>query len=218
IGGDLNLPQADWNGDAEKTRGFQALANKLLWDNGYTQVVGGPTRGDALLDIYLLRPENSLTSCNIVPGISDHSGVVLEVEWDGICRQPKMERIVPLYHKTDVLGLQTFLRKKFALWTGNGSCVDEIWGSYKNIIFEGMKRFVPHKSLSKNPDPEYYNRDVKRLKVKVRRVYNKRKLGDHYKEGLKRLSKELLLAKRKAQETFLCSVLQNEGNCWAEFF
>jgi hypothetical protein len=78
-----------------------------------------------------------------------------------------------------------------------------------------MKRFVPHKSLSKNPDPEYYNRDVKRLKVKVRRVY-KKKLGDHYQEELNRLSKELLVAKRKAQET-LCSVLQNEGNCWAVF-
>jgi hypothetical protein len=49
-------------------------------------------------------------------------------------------------------------------------------------------------------------------------VYNKRKLGDHYQEELKRLSKELLVAKRKAQEIFLCSVLQNEGNCWAEFF
>jgi hypothetical protein len=24
IGGDLNLPQADWNGDVEKTSGFQA--------------------------------------------------------------------------------------------------------------------------------------------------------------------------------------------------
>jgi hypothetical protein len=56
------------------------------------------------------------------------------------------------------------------------------------------------------------------LKVKVRRVYNKRKLGDHYQEELKRLSKELLVAKRKARETFLSSVLQNDGNWWAEFF
>jgi hypothetical protein len=41
------------------------------------------------------------------------------------------------------------------------------------------------------------------LKVKVRRVYNKRKFGRHYQKELKRLSKELLVAKRKAQETFL---------------
>jgi hypothetical protein len=35
IGGDLNLPQAVWNGDAEKASGFQALVNNLVWDNGY---------------------------------------------------------------------------------------------------------------------------------------------------------------------------------------
>jgi hypothetical protein len=105
------------------------LVNKVLWDNGYTQVVSSPTRGDALLDIYLLRPDNSLTSFIIVPGISDHSGVLLEAEWSEICRQPKMERTVPLYHKTDVLGLQTFLWEKFTLWAGNGSCIEQIWKS-----------------------------------------------------------------------------------------
>jgi hypothetical protein len=64
--------------------GFQAFVNKVVWDNGYNQVVSGPTRGDALLDIYLLRPDNSLTSCNIAPGINDHNGVLLEAEWDEI--------------------------------------------------------------------------------------------------------------------------------------
>jgi hypothetical protein len=38
-----------------------------------------------------------------------------------------------------------------------------------------------------NPDPEY-NKEVKRLKVKVRRAYNRRKLGEHYQAELKRLS------------------------------
>jgi hypothetical protein len=75
IGGDLNLPQAGRNGDAEKASGFQAFVNSLVWNNGYTQVVSGPTRGDTMLDIYLLKPESSLVSCNIVPGISDHNGV-----------------------------------------------------------------------------------------------------------------------------------------------
>jgi len=35
---------------------------------------------------------------------------------------------------------------------------------------------------------------------------------------LKRLSKELLAAKKTAQETFLRSVLRNEGNCLSEFY
>jgi hypothetical protein len=96
--------------------------------------------------------------------------------------------------------------------------VEEIWNSYKDIIFEGIKRYVPKKkSVSKNPDPEYYNREVKRLKVKVRKAYNKRQFGQHYQADLNRLSSELLVAKKKTQETFLRSILQNEGRCWTEF-
>jgi hypothetical protein len=71
--------------------------------------------------------------------------------------------------------------------------------------------------LNKNPDSEYYNKEVKRLKVKVRKMYNKRKFGQPCQTELKRLSKELLVAKKKTQETFLRSVSQNGGRCWTEF-
>jgi hypothetical protein len=40
-----------------------------------------------------------------------------------------------------------------------------------------MNVFVPHKMLRKNADPEYYNRKVKSLKIKVRKAYNRRILG-----------------------------------------
>jgi hypothetical protein len=61
-----------------------------------------------------------------------------------------------VYHKTDVAGLQAFLRDKFNLWADNGRCVEEIWKYFKDIIFEGIKRYIPQNILSKNPDPEYY--------------------------------------------------------------
>ena len=32
-----------------------------------------------------------------------------------------------------------------------------------------MERFVPHKTLRKNSDPEYYNKEIKRLKSKARK-------------------------------------------------
>jgi len=76
-GGDLNLPYADWNGNAGENSGTQALINSLVWENGYSQVIDGPTRGDALLDVYLVRPELSLTSSGIVQWVSDSgSGMV----------------------------------------------------------------------------------------------------------------------------------------------
>jgi hypothetical protein len=59
---------------------------------------------------------------------------------------------------------------------------------------------------------------VKQLEIKVRRAYNRRKLGENYQAELKKLSKKLLTAKRNAQETFLSSVLQNERKSWTEFY
>ena len=122
-----------------------------------------------------------------------------------------------MYHKTNVQGLQNFLRDKLPTWANNGGCVEDIWKNF-DIIFEGIKSFVLHKILKPNPDPEYYNKEVRRLKVKVRRAYSKRKLGDHYQEELRKLSKKLLTAKREAQETFLSSILQDEGKFWSEFY
>ena len=49
-------------------------------------------------------------------------------------------------------------------------------------------------------------------------MQTERKFGQHYKAELKRLSKELLVARKKVQETVILSVLQNEGRCWTELY
>jgi hypothetical protein len=89
-----------------------------------------------------------------------------------------------------VLGLQNVFRDKLPTWANNDSCVEDIRKIFKDIVFERNERFVPHKILKPNPDPEYYNKEVKRLKIKVRRAYNRRKLGEHYQAELKGLSKK----------------------------
>ena len=48
--------------------GTQALINSLVWENGYSQVTDSPNRGDALLDVYLIRPESSYISSGRVQG------------------------------------------------------------------------------------------------------------------------------------------------------
>jgi hypothetical protein len=65
IGGDINLPYADWKGNLAVTRGGQTFINRSVWGNGYSQVVNGATRGDASLDVYLVPPESFVNSCNI---------------------------------------------------------------------------------------------------------------------------------------------------------
>jgi hypothetical protein len=58
-----------------------------------------------------------------------------------------------VYHKADTMSLQTLLRSIFAIWVGNGGCVEEVWNNFKSIIFQGIERFIPHKILRKNADP-----------------------------------------------------------------
>jgi len=99
-----------------------------------------------------------------------------------------------------------------------GSRVEEIWNNFKNIVYESIERFVPHKILRKNSDPEYYNKEIKRLKSKVRKAYNRRKLGICYIEEMKQLTMQLLAAKKSEQEAFLKSVLSTKGKCWSEFY
>jgi hypothetical protein len=105
IGGDLNLPYTDWNGRVDCNSGGQTAVNSLVWEHGYTQIVQNPTRGNALLDVYLVRPEKLVISCSIIQGVSDHHGVLLEVEWEEIYCRPQLERLVLVYHKADVIGL-----------------------------------------------------------------------------------------------------------------
>jgi len=64
--------------------------------------------------------------------------------------------------------------------------VEEIWNNLKNIVYESIGRLVPHKTLTKISDPEYYNTEIKRLKSNVRNEYNRRKLGEHCTEKLKK--------------------------------
>ena len=118
-----------------------------MWENGFIQLVDRPTRWDALLDIYLVRHGISFTASSIVQRISDHHGGILEVELEENYCEPQVEALVPVYHKTNVLVLQAILRDKFGILASNGSCVEEIWNNFKELVSESIQRFVPRNIL-----------------------------------------------------------------------
>ena len=129
-------------------------------------MVGKPTRGDSLLDIYLVRPESALISCGMVQGISDHCGLLLDVEWAEKIFVAQEKRPVPTYHKTNVLGLQQFLQDKLPTWANNGSCIEDIWKNFKDIVSEGITGHCSilqtgHITLSSTPDQQLENHSTK---------------------------------------------------------
>jgi hypothetical protein len=88
-----------------------------------------------LLDVYLVRPQSALIADGTVQEISDHCGVLLEVERieKGFVTQEKP--LVTMHHETNVLGLQTFLQDKLPTWANNDSCVEDIWKNFKGQFF-----------------------------------------------------------------------------------
>jgi hypothetical protein len=103
-----------------------------------------------LLDVYIVRSESSFTASSIVEGTSDHQRVILEIEWEGNCCVPQVEKLVPVYHKTNVLFLQNLLREKYGTRASNGSSVEEVWNNLKEIVSECIERFFDIKYLEKS--------------------------------------------------------------------
>jgi len=129
ISGNLNLSQANWNGSAEGTRRNQALLIDLVWKNGYMPVVGSPTWGGALLDVYLVQPTFSLVSCSIVLGISNHCGIIGNwLEQNLPCTTSG--KISPVVWQNRCFRFANFPQDKFARWAENGSCMEEIWKNF----------------------------------------------------------------------------------------
>jgi len=102
----------------------------------------------------LVRPETSVTYSGITKGVSDHHEVILEVEWEDTCSEPRVERVVPLYNKTYLMLKKPSSAINIVVSASNGRSVEEIWCDFKNIVYESIERFVPHKILRKISVPE----------------------------------------------------------------
>jgi hypothetical protein len=68
----------------------------------------------------LVRPDSTVSHSEVLQGISDRQAVLLEVKWRDTYSKPREERLIPIYNKADVIGLQTFLREKYGGWAGKG--------------------------------------------------------------------------------------------------
>jgi hypothetical protein len=101
-----------------------SLINNLIWENDFRQVIGSLTRGDALLDVFLVRPESTVSHSEVIQGVSDHQTVILEVKGRDMYSNPQEDRIIPIYNKTDSIGLKSFLREEYEGWAGKGKNIE----------------------------------------------------------------------------------------------
>jgi hypothetical protein len=86
IGADLNLSYTDRKGKADVTSGGQTCINRLVWENGYAQLVRWNPRG--CIAGCLPCPARKFNSWTIEQTISDHCGVLEHY------RRTEVERLV----------------------------------------------------------------------------------------------------------------------------
>jgi len=82
LGGDLNLPDIDWEKNCVSGNRYPKSVSQLFLDKvndiGTQQMVTEPTRGDALLDIFLSNRPDLVSCSTVIPGLSDHDIVLVD--------------------------------------------------------------------------------------------------------------------------------------------
>jgi hypothetical protein len=81
------------------TIGGQTVINRLVWGNGYAEVVNGAAGGGGMYCwMFTL---SGWKVCTTDKGISYHCGALLEVEWEDNCCRPEVEGIVAAYNRRE---------------------------------------------------------------------------------------------------------------------
>ena len=87
VAGDLNLPKMDWDhmcpSPVCKHPSFYRQITEVLNDSNLTQTVSLPTRDSNILDLFFTTNPTLVKRVSIIPGISDHDIVQIQVH---ICK------------------------------------------------------------------------------------------------------------------------------------
>jgi Reverse transcriptase (RNA-dependent DNA polymerase)/Endonuclease-reverse transcriptase len=224
IAGDLNLPTINWEDyRTEQVSEKQRNVGELLTD-GFTQVVKEGTRMTQLghmnlLDVVLIKPENLWMDTEVIKGFSDHDIPIVTLSYPAT-KNETQERKIFNYNRADQVGIMTRLEerlKDFIMLPGN---INEKWQLYKEIMTEIQKDFIPEKTMRENRDPAYYNKEVKTLKRKARRIYNKYKRNKKKTSELENVRNELEEAKSRALDSYLTEIMDenNQKKSWNKMY
>ena len=144
IGGDFNLPDADWESGTYRSspqygkevheKGLEYMSNLFM-----TQMVSNATRGKNTLDLIFATCPDLVENVTVQPGISDHEAVEADILLKARVTKKK-PRLVYMYGKADQAKLRSRLEalgKDFR----NGSSSRDADGNWKYFT-EGIHQIV----------------------------------------------------------------------------
>ena len=223
IGGDFNLPGWDWNTRQVKTCRHPALHHtfgSILDDHGLTQVVTEATRGENVLDLFLVSNPTMVSDVSVVPGISDHNCPLLTI---ARCpsRQKQERRKINIYSKADWERFADFMEgvgEEIAAKLDSCS-VNEVWAMFKSGIEKGMAECIPQRLTSKKDDLPWITSKIKRIikrrdrlskKCRNLKTRNNGPIPFHLEEEMREIKRTLQQELRRAYWNYVESLFSSD--------
>ena len=142
IGGDLNLPDINWNINAPTGNQYpKAIGDefpKLLQDHSLQQMVTEATRGSNTLDLFITNRPTLLKRLEIIPGISDHDIVFINTYLEAQRCKP-VKRRIHLWKKAHTDKIKEALdigNKKFMEEFEHSNSAEDMWQFFKVFVIK----------------------------------------------------------------------------------
>ncbi|KAI8485690.1 hypothetical protein Bbelb_365240 [Branchiostoma belcheri] len=212
--GDFNTPGIKWDTTvADNSQAYTGQAEKLLnlMDNhGLFQTVQEPTRNGNLLDLVLVNNPNIIEKTTVVPGISDHDMVLVDVNL-ALKQNRKPKRKVYIRTKADEPAIKKDLKDyatNFHKRTQDMS-VTQKWSDFKDKMKDTMNKHIPSKITSSRYNLPWFNRNLRRHCRKKQRLYNKAKKTGQEEDWnkYKRVKKGVQKSIRQAHSKYVADIL-----------
>ena len=179
-------------------------------------------RGINILDLCFASHPNIISTCNSIPGFSDHDARLVSLSIS-FYQQKQEPRRVPLYQKAnwDIIRsrLSDLSHEYFNLNSTSVRTVDENWSFFQENFQNIIDDHVPFKTLRKNTRLLWMTAELTRLIRKKKRVYKRAKLHkrdsdwSEYKD-LQRKVCQMLKHKHRAYITNIISSSNDNKLFW----
>ena len=170
IGGDLNLPKADW----QTFSGQQQSLLDAIAGLAVTQIVDFPTRLDNTLDVLLTNRPSLVDDCQPQPGLGDHDIVSATCKLLPYRPRP-IKRKILLWSKLDETGAAAAVSSLSSdvMRFSKDSDVNQIWATLKDGIHKVINTHVPTRMSSSRFNKPWFTTELKKLVRQKRRAYMK---------------------------------------------
>ena len=228
VAGDFNAPDLKWkDSDTTNCSSNSERLLEIMDKRGLTQLVKEPTRGNNIIDLVTTNNDNIVNKVRVIPGISDHSMVLFEVNLSCKKRKP-VKRKIYIKKRANSSLIQKELQdlahetmKSKTTSTDTDKPVDEKWDEFERNIRRIMDTCIPHKTTSSRYNVPWFNRSLRRQTRTKQRLYNKAKKSgksthwNEFRAARKRLQKNLKSTREKYISDYLGGAIEeNPKRFW----